>query len=247
MTARWEIVLAVVRLALIATVTPGRVRPSTMITLCSVTPPLGARTFAVTTDVAVGFTALDRRTECVARGVGVAATRTLVDVNTFGAIVAVAMGRDVAITVGVVESVGVAVLVLVLVGDGVAVLVLVLVGVAVLVLVFVGVAVLVLVLVGTGDGVAVSVGAEVAVAVLVAVGTASAPGVLLGDGVVFGRDVAVATGTPPAPVQSAARLARLGEPQPVTSSHPVPAGWPLLPLVTSWKSRAAVVALVANW
>jgi len=247
MTARWEIVLAVVRLALIATVTPGRVRPSTVTTLCSVTPPLGARTFAVTTDVAVGFTALDRRTECVARGVGVAATRTLVDVNTFGAIVAVAMGRDVAITVGVVESVGVAVLVLVLVGDGVAVLVLVLVGVAVLVLVFVGVAVLVLVLVGTGDGVAVSVGAEVAVAVLVAVGTASAPGVLLGDGVVFGRDVAVATGMPPAPVQSAARLARLGEPQPVTSSHPVPVGWPLLPLVTSWKSRAAVVALVANW
>ena len=245
MTARWEIVLAVVRLALIATVTPGRVRPSTVTTLCSVTPPLGARTFAVTTDVAVGFTALDRRTECVARGVGVAATRTLVDVNTFGAIVAVAMGRDVAITVGVVESVGVAVLVLVLVGDGVAVLVLVLVGVAVLVLVFVGVAVLVLVLVGTGDGVAVSVGAGVAV--LVAVGTASAPGVLLGDGVVFGRDVAVATGMPPAPVQSAARLARLGEPQPVTSSHPVPVGWPLLPLVTSWKSRAVVVALVANW
>ena len=96
MTARWEIVLAVVRLALIATVTPGRVRPSTMITLCSVTPPLGARTFAVTTDVAVGFTALDRRTERVVRGVGVAATRTLVDVNTSGAIVAVAMGRDVA-------------------------------------------------------------------------------------------------------------------------------------------------------
>jgi len=240
MTARWEIVLAVVRLALIATVTPGRVRPSTMITLCSVTPPLGARTFAVTTDVAVGFTALDRRTERVVRGVGVAATRTLVDVNTSGAIVAVAMGRDVAVAVGVVESVGV--------DDAVAVLVLVFVGVAVLVLVlvFVGVAVLVLVLVlvGTGDGVAVSVGAGVAV--LVAVGTASAPGVLLGDGVVFGRDVAVVTGTPPAPVQSAARLARLGEPQPVTSSHPAPAGWPLLPLVTSWKSRASVVALLAN-
>ena len=34
------------------------------------------------------------------------------------------------------------------------------------------------------------------------------------------------------------RLAKFGEPQPVTSSQPVPAAKPLLPLVTSWKSAA---------
>ena len=261
MTARWEIVLVVVRLALIATVTPGRVRPSTMTTLFSVTPPLGTRTSAATTGVAVGFTGPDRRPGCAARGVGVAVTRALVNVNAPGAVVAVAMGPAGAVVVGVVETVGVDDAVAVFVG----VAVLVFVGVAVLV--FVGAAVLVVVgaavLVGIGDGGALSVGTGVAVAgftmttgtavaVLVAVGTAPPPGVLLGDGVAlgsggaFGGDVAVAASAPPDPVQSAARLARLGEPQPVTSSHPVPAGWPLLPLVTSWKSRASVVALLAN-
>ena len=35
----------------------------------------------------------------------------------------------------------------------------------------------------------------------------------------------------------ATRFARLGEPQPVTSSHPVPAGLPAEPVVTSWKSE----------
>jgi len=287
MTARWEIVLVVVRLALIATVTPGRVRPSTMTTLFSVTPPLGTRTSAATTGVAVGFTGPDRRPGCAARGVGVAVTRALVNVNAPGAVVAVAMGPAGAVVVGVVETVGVDDAVAVFVGVavlvfvGVAVLVfvgvavLVFVGVAVLVFVFAGAAVLVVVgaavlvvvgaavLVGIGDGGALSVGTGVAVAgftmttgtavaVLVAVGTAPPPGVLLGDGVAlgsggaFGGDVAVAASAPPDPVQSAARLARLGEPQPVTSSHPVPAGWPLLPLVTSWKSRASVVALLAN-
>jgi len=244
MTARWDSVLVVVRLALIATVVAGRVRPLTVTTLFSVTPPVGTRTSAATTGVAVRVTTLDRRAVCTACGVGVAVIRALVDMNVVAG-VATATRPARAVAVDVVNAVGmdngVAVLVFggagagVFVGAGVAVSI----GVAVLV----GLGMAVLVFVETGGSVAVSDGTGVAVAgltmtmgavvrvlvglgalvdVFVAVGTAAVgtAGVALGGTVA----VAVEVGAPPAPVQSAARLARLGEPHPVASSHPVPAG-----------------------
>ena len=237
MTARWDSVLVVVRLALIATVVAGRVRPLTVTTLFRVTPPVGTRTSTATTGVAVRVTTLDRRVVCTARGVGVAVIRALVDMNV-AAGVATATRPARAVTVDVVNAVGMdnGVAVRVFGGAGVAVSI----GVAVLV----GLGMAVLVFVETGGSVAVSDGTGVAVAgltmtmgavvrvlvalgalvaVFVAVGTAAValvPGVALGGTVA----VAVEVGAPPAPVQSAARLARLGEPHPVASSHPVPAG-----------------------
>jgi len=237
MTARWDIVLVVVRLALIATVVAGRVRPLTVTTLFSVTPPVGTRTSAATTGVAVRFTTLDRRAVCTARGVGVAVIRALVDMNV-AAGVATATRPARAVAVEVVNAVGmdngVAVLVFVGAGAGVFVGAGVAVSIGVAVLVGLGVAVLVglgvAVLVSGGTGVAVAgltmtmgavvrvlVGLGALVAVFVAVGTAA---VALGGTVA----VAVEVGAPPEPVQSVARLARLGEPHPVASSHPVPDG-----------------------
>lgn len=229
MTARWDSVLVVVRLALIATVVAGRVRPLTVTTLFSVTPPVGTRTSAATTGVAVRVTTLDRRAVCTARGVGVAVIRALVDMNV-AAGVATATRPARAVAVDVVNAVGMdnGVAVLVFVGAGAGVFVGAGVAVSIGVAVLVGLGVAVLVSGGTGVAVAgltmtmgavvrVLVGLGALVAVFVAVGTAA---VALGGTVA----VAVEVGAPPAPVQSAARLARLGEPHPVASSHPVPAG-----------------------
>ncbi len=229
MTARWDIVLVVVRLALIATVVAGRVRPLTVTTLFSVTPPVGTRTSAATTGVAVRFTTLDRRAVCTARGVGVAVIRALVDMNV-AAGVATATRPARAVAVEVVNAVGMdnGVAVLVFVGAGAGVFVGAGVAVSIGVAVLVGLGVAVLVSGGTGVAVAgltmtmgavvrVLVGLGALVAVFVAVGTAA---VALGGTVA----VAVEVGAPPEPVQSVARLARLGEPHPVASSHPVPDG-----------------------
>jgi hypothetical protein len=73
--------------------------------------------------------------------------------------------------------------------------------------------------------VVVAVGAGPGVFVAVAVAVAPGPEVVVG--------VAVA---PDVPAQSVLRLARFTDPQPVASSQPTPAGYPLLPVVTSWKS-----------
>jgi hypothetical protein len=239
MTARWDSVLVVVRLALIATVVAGRVRPLTVTTLFSVTPPVGTRTSATTTGVAVRFTTLDRWAVCTARGVDVAVIRALVDMNV-AAVVTVARGPTRAVTVEVVNAVGMdnGVAVLVFVGAGAGVFVGAGVAVSIGVAVLVGLGVAVLVFVDTGGSVAVSGGTGVAVAgltmtmgavvrVLVGLGALVAVFVAVGTAIVaLGGTVAVAVevGAPPAPVQSVARLARLGEPHPVASSHPVPAG-----------------------
>ena len=75
----------------------------------------------------------------------------------------------------------------------------------------------------TDAGVALGVAADPGVAL---VGAEVRPGIGVADGdaglVADGPKVAV--GVAPDTAQSAARLARLGEPQPVASSQPVPAG-----------------------